>query len=201
MSKPRKSQHYPAEIATLIRAAQPLPAEIEGESDPDKRQKRQRECEIATDELIRISRDQKLFNQLSQERQFEVKWFIEDLKRQSRRTVRSRGKFPVRKGGRPRDDHRRLLIAVKMAGLVDGGATVHKAIKLVRQWQFGKSIAPATVKDIHFDKDPEWQRLVRVELARRAYEASVEEDALRAPLRTRQHAARLEKPKRKAVVI
>jgi hypothetical protein len=198
MCKPRKSQRYVADIATLLRDVQPTNAEIEGEADPDRRQKRRRACEIATDELIRISRDRKVFNQLSRSHQLEVQWFIKELKR-------FRREFPTQKGGRRRDDHRRLLIAVKMAELVDVGATVPQAVKLVRQWhneRFDKPIAAASVRAIHFRKNPEWQGLVQVERARRAYdEASVDKAARRAAWRAALPTiAQLDKPKRKAIV-
>jgi hypothetical protein len=172
MSKQRKSQHYPAEIATLIRAAQPTYAEIEGEPDLAKRQKRQRECDRATDELIEISRSPKLFVQLSRAHQLEIQWVIEGLKR-------SRRAFPTRKGGRPPDEHRRLLIAVKTAERVKGGATVSEAIKFVCGWHnecFQGSLEPKSVKAIYYDKDPEWQRSLHVELSRRAYERQADED-------------------------
>jgi hypothetical protein len=196
MSKPRKSRHYPAEIDTLIRAAQPTYAEIEGEPDPDKRRERERERDIATDELIRISQSRKLFNQLSRTRQFEVRWFIEGLKR-------ARGEFPTRKGGRPPDEHRRLLLAVKMAELVEGGATATQAIQAGFKWSNAEFGSPATigaVNDIFYENDPEWQRLVRVELARRAYETAVDEDARRATMRARRRTP-TGRQKRKAIAI
>jgi hypothetical protein len=198
MSKRRKSPHYVAEIATLTRAAQPTYAEIEGEPDSDKRQKRHREREIATDELVRIFRSRKLFGELSRADQLPIQWLIEGLKRSQR-------EFPTRKGGRPPDEHRRLLTAVKMAELVKGGATVSDAIKRVCEWHnecFKGSMGPTSVKTIHLDKDPEWQRLLHVELSRRAYERQADENARRAALSTRRRIASLnEKPKRKAIVV
>jgi hypothetical protein len=171
MSKRRKSPHYVAEIATLIRAAQPTYAEIEGEPDLDKRQKRQRECDRATDELIGISRNRRLFGQLSRADQLQIQWFINGLKR-------SRREFPTRKGGRPPDQHRRLLIAVKMAELIKRGATVADASKLVCGWHnayFNGSLEPKSVEAIYYDKDSEWQRLLHVELSRRAQEKQADE--------------------------
>jgi hypothetical protein len=52
----RKGLYYRPAISTLLRDAQPLPKELEGESDKQSKKNAERRRDIATDELITISR-------------------------------------------------------------------------------------------------------------------------------------------------
>jgi hypothetical protein len=108
MTRPRKGLYYRPEIPTLLRDAQPLPKELEGDSDKQSKKDAERRRDIATDELIKLYRDPEDMAQLSASDRLGVRIFCEQLKR------RNRGKLPAPRGGRPDNDHDQMLIAVKV---------------------------------------------------------------------------------------
>jgi hypothetical protein len=163
----------------LLRDAMTTRAEIAREPDPIKRREMERARDVATVEVSRITRDKKTFAQLSREHQLEVRWLVDALARQQRRLpLKERKHFPTRRDGRPRDDHRRLLIAVTMRELTRDGMTVAAAIAHVAG---PSAMSRRRAKEIYYSHDldvgerSEWERLIRVELARRAAERICDE--------------------------
>lgn len=179
VSRSRKGLHYVAEIETLLRDAQPTYADIDGESDPRKRLERERARDTARVALIRIARDGKAFQQLSPPHQLEVRSLADTVARQQRRLpIKKRKHFPTPQDGRPRDDHRRLLIAVTLRSLVNDGMTVHAAIAHsagrfnVSERRAGEIYSGS---DLAMHEVDQWERLIRAELARRGVELQADE--------------------------
>jgi hypothetical protein len=169
MTKPRKGVKYTSELDVLLRDAQPTRLEIENEPDLQKRRERQRARDIATDALIALFREHETQGRLKQ-LDFRVRLFFEQLKSR-------RGKLPKRKGGRPSSSHQQLLIAVGVReGITANGGRRGGVAKAIREIferyrkRFGIQRIE-TIKDIHYNPNPEWQRTVDTELARRKYEA------------------------------
>ena len=166
MTQRRKGQYCRPEIRTLLRDANPTTFEIKGEPDAHKRHRNERARDIAVDELVKMYRDYEKRGQLH-ELDFQVRIFCELLKR------RHGGKLPPGKGGRPSNEHQKLLIAVKVAEAVAAQAgkrkNVTRAIQLVHDTLTISNkrchVPVATIRDIYYDPDPEWQRTVKVELA------------------------------------
>jgi hypothetical protein len=170
MTKPRKGLKYTSELDVLLRDAQPTRFEIEEEPDPQKRRERQRARDIATDELITIFNDHEMRGQLKR-LDPRVRLFREQLR------THGSGKLPKRKGGRPSDPQQQLLIAVAVREAITAHGrqrgSVAKAIRETFEC-YGKCFGIhriETIKDIHYNREPEWQRTVDAELARRRYEA------------------------------
>jgi hypothetical protein len=168
MTKPRKGLKYTPPLDVLLRDAQPTRFEIENEPNLQKRRERQRARDIATDDLIELVREHETQGRLKQ-LDPRVRLFWEQLKS-------SRGKLPKRKGGRPSSSHQQLLIAAEIRERItaNGGrrGSVAKAIRETFE-RYGKRFGIQrieTIKDIHYNPDPEWQRTVDAELARRKYE-------------------------------
>ena len=106
MTQPRKGEKYIPEFASLMRDALPTWREIEGEYCERRRNERKRD--IAIDEIVTIYRDHEKQRQLDKlPPDFRI--VCEHLKH------RNGGKLPTRKGGRPPDEHKKLLIAVDVA--------------------------------------------------------------------------------------
>jgi hypothetical protein len=179
VSRSRKGLHYVAEIQTLLRDSQPTYADIEGESDPRKQRERERARDTARVALIRIARDRKAFEQLSRPHQLEVRSLVDAVARQQRQLpIRIRKHFPTPKDGRPRDDHRRLLMAVTLRSLVNNGMTVSAAIA----HSAGRfNVSERRAREIYSGSDlamhevDEWERLIRAELARREVERQADQ--------------------------
>jgi hypothetical protein len=165
MTQPRKGEKYRPEIASLVRDALTTRREIEGESDPRERQRIERKRDIAIDEIVTMYRDYEKQGQLDK-LPLEIQIVCEHLR------CLNGGKLPTRKGGRPPDEHKKLLIAVKVAealaaqpgrkSVTDAVRHVHKTFVLN-----GKrcAVPENTIRDYYYDRAPGWQRAIKVELA------------------------------------
>jgi hypothetical protein len=167
MTKLRKQiERYIPEISTLLRDAEPTWAEIEGEQDPRKRRDRERARDVANDELLSMYRDAEKRDALDQ-LDYRVRVHCEQLRE------RNGGKLPTRKGGRPFNEHQRLLIAVAVREAISAQTSkrknVARAIRDVfERYRARFNISIETIRDLHYDRDPEWQRTVAAEMAFRA---------------------------------
>jgi hypothetical protein len=167
MAKPRKGEKYVPEINSLLRDMLPTRQEIKGERHPQRRRANKRAQDKAVDELVTIYRDHEARGKLS-ELDPRVQMVCEDLKR------KNGGKLPRRKGGRPADLHRRLLIAIGVRESVESRTGTQKAVEQALAEVATKfNITPRTVRDIYYDRKPEWRKLLCAEIARRRYENSV----------------------------
>jgi hypothetical protein len=155
---PRFPPEIPSEIPVLLRDAQPTYADIEGETDVRKRRANERARDVARDRLMKMYREALKSGQLDK-LDFGVRMFCEELRKRNRRHL------PKPKGGRPTNEHRRLLIAVDMRETIDrhGGkrGSVERALKEVTERQ---NTTYRYVRNIHYDRDPEWRRTVKAEL-------------------------------------
>ena len=161
MTKPHRGTKYYSEVATLLRDAEPRWAEIEGQSDPRKRQN-ERARDLAIDELVLMYRDAVKLRALEW-LDPRITFFCERLK------DRNGGRLPTPKGGRPRNLHRRLLIEMAVIEAIEAEAgkrgAVERAMRRAAE-RFG--IKYRRVREIHYDPDPDWKRLVRLSGALRA---------------------------------
>jgi hypothetical protein len=150
VTKPRKGEAYVPELAILLRDAQPIAREL---GDPVA----MRRCELARDELFRVYRDAERAGAVAA-LDPGARMFCEDVKRANG------GKLPPRKGGRPKDEHRRLGICQKVQQRINDGGGVVESLKAVSEGE--KPPLPCeTVRDIWYDPDPAWQRLKLLALA------------------------------------
>jgi hypothetical protein len=171
----RKSQKYVPEIEILLRNANPTRSEIEGELDRKKREARQRERDIARDELMRMYRDWN--SGTSSILDFRVRLFCERL------IAENEGRIPPPLNtGRPPDKHRRLLIAVHVKEAIEASGGKRGSVKAaLSEVARRDGVSYDQVRDIHYDPDPDWRGIVAVELSRRkaervgAKQAGVEE--------------------------
>ena len=154
------------EISVLLRHAQPLHKEIEGETDSRARRERERARDFARDCLFKMYRYAEKRGKLG-DLDIRVRFFCEQLR------LHNDGILPRAKGGRPVSDHRRLLIAVHVHQEIEAlgrkKGSVEKALKHVAE---DDGVSYEYVREIHYDRDPEWRRIVAVELARRKFEAA-----------------------------
>jgi len=165
MTQPRKGEKYRPEFASLMRDALPTWREIEGESDPCERRRNERKRDIAIHEIVTIYRDHEKQRQLDK---LPPDFLIvcEHLKH------RNGGKLPTRKGGRPPDEHKKLLIAVAVKEALEaqaGRKSVTAAVRHVHKTFVlnGKrcTVPENTIRDYYYDRAPGWQRAIKVELA------------------------------------
>jgi hypothetical protein len=176
VTQPRKGLYCRSEIQTLLRDAQPLRKEIEGETDKQKKKYAERRRDTATDELIKLYRDVENKAALSPLDLLRVRTFCEQLKK------RNGGKLPALLGGAPSKDHKHLLIAVKveeaLAAQTGTRKNVTLAIKQVHETLVvddKRLVVPvATIRDIHYHyrADREANFALRAELSRRAVDRS-----------------------------
>jgi hypothetical protein len=164
VTKPRKSPLYPSDVRIHLRNAQLARFEIEDEPDERKRRELIRDRDMGKDELIKMYRDSLKRGTLDR-LDWHVRNFCEDLK------ARNGGRLPMPKGGRPRDDDRRLRIAIKVIETIEaikasGGkrGTIERAI---RQVATDFCVEYRRVREIYYDQDPSWRRDLRVSLALR----------------------------------
>jgi hypothetical protein len=157
----RKGTKYTRELPLLLRDAQPTWREIEGEPNAQRRRERIRARDLAYGELIKIYRDAERCGAVCR-LDIRVRSFCEAV------MARNRGRLPTPKGGRPADQHRRLLLAVK----------IHEEIRARgKKWGSVESalndvaarlgVSYDHLRDIYYDPDPEWRAAVEVELAHR----------------------------------
>jgi hypothetical protein len=164
VTKPRKSLHYPSDVRLLLRNAQITRFEIADESDECKRHELKRTQEIATGELIKIYRDSQRRGALDT-LDWGVRNFWEDLK------AKNVGRLPTAKGGRPRDEHRRLLMAIKVIEAIDfikaNGRRRGTVDRAIRQVAGEFCVEYRRVREVYYDRDPIWTRDLRLSLAMR----------------------------------
>jgi hypothetical protein len=123
----RKRPKIISPIDILLRNANPLRSEIEDEPDPRKREERQRECDIARDELMRMYRN---WLRGASHIDFQVRVFCEQ------QIVKNGGHMPPPLNtGRPPDKDRRLLIAVHVQEAIKASGGKREASRQ----PFGKS--------------------------------------------------------------
>jgi hypothetical protein len=159
MPRRRKGVEYLPEIPVLLRDANPTYDQIEDETDSPKRRERKRAHDFAIDCLTKMYRRAEKRGQISQ-LNFRVRLFCKRL------MERNHGRLPDPKGGRPTDEHRRLLIAVHVREAISSRGGKRGAVKqALDQVAEDDGVSYEYVREIHYDRDPEWQRGVDVELA------------------------------------
>jgi hypothetical protein len=83
---------------------------------------------------------------------------------------RNHGRLPDPKGGRPTDEHRRLLIAAHVREAIASHSGKWGSVELaLKQVAKDDGVSYEYVREIHYDRDPEWRRVVDVELAWRKF--------------------------------
>ena len=158
-------RELPREIPILLRLAQPTYSEIEGETNVRERRKRERERDSAINQLIKLYRDAGKRGKLEQF-DFRARMFCENLK------GRSGGRLPKVRGGRPIEEHRRLLIAVRIQEAIeilgkDKRGSVARALRAVARLVGKHNVSYEAVRKIYEDRDPEWLPAIKTELAAR----------------------------------
>jgi hypothetical protein len=157
------------ELSVLLRDARPTWHVIEGEPNPRKRRERIARAKSASDALIKICRAAQKRGSLAR-LDIRVRNFCEDLK------AGSSGHLPKPKGGAPIGKrHQRLLLAVKVheeiearKALGEKSVTDQVLRDLAEQMAERRTgVGYDYLKRIHYDRDPEWEQAVRVELDRR----------------------------------
>ena len=162
MPRPRKTPRYPDIIPVLIRDAQPLWQEIEGEQDPVARADAEARRTIALDRLVSIYLDHRKRGKLPELDQ-DIREICERL------AAENGGRLPRPRGGAPsqQDLHLRIHVAVVEA-LSAPSTTPRTADSVLHEVasRFGRSYE--VVRDIYHRSDSKWLRAVDVELAFRA---------------------------------
>jgi len=161
MTAPRKGTEHRSELAILLRDALPLTHELE-QPNPDRRHEVLRRFDIARDVLIGMYQEANRSGSM-QQLDAGVRMICEEWMRQNG------GKLPSRKGGRPKDEHARLLIWLHVHDAIQGGMGVVNAIRAVA------AELPRTyehVRDIWYDDDPEWRKWTELTLAMRSIAVS-----------------------------
>jgi hypothetical protein len=174
VTKPRKSRHYPSDIRIVLRNAQITRFEIEDELEERKRHELTRERDIARDVVIKMYRDAQKRDALDR-LDWGVRNFCDDLK------ASNNGRLPTPKGGRPRDDHRRLLIAIQVIEAIEAdranGGSRGAVDRAICQVAAKFDVTYRRVREIYYDRDPVWMRDLRVSLAMRGRALNQDEPA------------------------
>jgi len=165
VTRPRKSKEYEPLIPALVRDACPRWRDIEGEPDPRRRKENERRRDVAIDALGKLWADPIKRAQLDPSARLRCQMIFDANGR----------RWPKPKGGRPADEHRHLLIHVAVieklgSGRLNRGA-VGTALNAVAE---EKGCSYALVRNVYYDKNPEWVKTVKAELARRRYEEDVD---------------------------
>ena len=143
------------ELAILLRDAEPRADELNDA-------KCLRARDIARDELIRMYSEAEKAGTLAT-LDPRVRRVCDELKKING------GTLPPRKGGRPRDNHRRLLVCRKVQTRINAGEGVVEAMKQVAAAEKPPMTYEA-VRTIWYGPSPEWQRLVKADKSLWAYE-------------------------------
>lgn len=170
MTQPRKSRRYVPEVSILLRDAELRTDEL---NDSD----RLRDRDLARDELLRMYGQAERVSDL-QGLDPDVRLFCEDLKRANG------GTLPARKGGRPKDDQRRLMICRKVQARVNTGEGLVDAINNVAAAEC-PPLSYEAIRGIWFDPSPEWKRDKHVTLAIQALQTGVAPRSIDKPGRKR----------------
>ena len=164
MTRPRKSKEYEPLIPALVRDAWPRWQYIEGEPDPKKRRENERRRDVAIDALGKLWADPIKRAQLDPSARLRCQMIVDA----------NGGQFPKSKGGRPADEHRRPLIHVAVIEKLESATPNHGAVaRALNAVAEEEGCSYALVRNIFYDRDPEWVKTVRAELARRRYEKNV----------------------------
>jgi hypothetical protein len=146
-----------------VRDAQQLGREIDDTPDPRKAREAARARDVAHAELVRLYREARRAHALDKLR-IDARFFVENLIRQNG------GKLPKLRlpPGRPPNRQKMLIIHLavleELEALGPGRGRKTKAIEAVAQ-RFGR--APQVVRDIFYNRHPEWRETVTLELALR----------------------------------
>ncbi len=161
-----RGNRYIPSLPFLLRDAQPTYWELEGEPDARRRKENERRRDVARDELLRRYVEAEAASQLD-ELPRSIRELVEDWRRENG------GELPRRKGGAPADPHWRMSIHLAAKQAVDSG--VHEgrgAIASLEALADEACLSYESVRGVYYDKDPEWRRAVKAEIARRECEAS-----------------------------
>lgn len=166
---PRRDPLKIRTIPVLLRDAQPTWHEIDGEPNPRKR-RHARDSARAT--LMRMGRDAEKRGALAQ-LDIRIRNFLEREKVRNRRGHRKR--LPKPKGGRPLGNRVvRLLLAVEVHEAIEAHGKKRGSVGSALSEVAGRrGVSSNYLREIHYDRDPEWRRDVKAELARRKYEAAL----------------------------
>jgi len=159
MPRRRKGTKYVHSLAVLLRDAEPLHSEIEGEPDKDKRRERKRARDFARGELFKMYRDVEECGNLHT-LDIAVRMFCEQ------EIARNGGVLPKSPGGRPTKEHERLLVAVHvLESIAVLGKRRGKVELALRETADRFGLAYDHVRDIFYDRDPNWRRALKAEMA------------------------------------
>ncbi|MFI4973236.1 MAG: hypothetical protein ACHP84_01710 [Caulobacterales bacterium] len=158
MTRPRKGEHHVAELAILIADAEPLGRDLTSAS-PTVRRGTERKRDIARDELIGMYRDAQdagLLDRLDPR----VRLICDEWRRLNG------GLLPRRKGGRPKNEHHRLIIWLRVHDRSQAGMGIVAAMRAVAA-DHRPALTYEHIRNIWYDEDPEWVRLKQLTLAER----------------------------------
>jgi hypothetical protein len=166
------------ELPVLLRDAQPTWHEIAGKPNQRKRRERERARVSALEVLMRMYREAEERGALGQ-LDPRIRNCIEGEK------ARNGGRLPKPKGGKPlgHRDNKRFLLAVQVQEAIEARGekrgSVAEALEEVAEREGRNEEGPSDrdlndrLREIHYDRDPEWRRDVKLELARRKWEATL----------------------------
>jgi hypothetical protein len=154
------------ELSVLLRDAQTTDREIDGERNLRKQHERVRARDSAFEVLMRMYRDAKKRGNLDR-LDIRVRNCIERRKASNR--IRRRRLLPKPKGGKPFDARvKRLLLAVDVREAIEAhGKKRGRVGSALSEVADRRGVSSNYLREIHYDSDPEWQRDVKAELARR----------------------------------
>jgi hypothetical protein len=146
-----------------VRDAQRAGREIDDTPDPRKAREAARARDIARTELVHLYQEAKRAHALDK-LSLDIRFFIEDLIRANG------GKLPKLRlpPGRPRNPHKMMLVHLAVLEELDalglGHGNITKAIETVARRVHRRA---QDVRDIFYNRHPEWQEAVRVSIALR----------------------------------
>ena len=148
----QKGLRYLPDISTLLRDAEPLRREIEGEPDPATRKRNERRRDRARDALIRSARQAEeagTYLALSPDH----REFYERLTEEA-------GGAPRQIGGRPIDEHYEILLAIAARLAVSGCEEAHDeeagVVRALESVADRAGLSYERVRALHYRKDREW---------------------------------------------
>jgi len=151
------------ELATVLRDAQPTRHEIDGEPNLRKRRERIALAKSAREVLMRIHRDAEKRASLHR-LDPRVRNFVEGVK------ARNGGCLPKPKGGKPlgHRDHDRFLLAIKVQEAIEARGKKRGSVEgALNEVAEREGVDYDRLREIHYDRDPDWKRAVKIELDRR----------------------------------
>jgi hypothetical protein len=160
------------DLSVLLRDARTTGHEIKDEPNPRKRDELDRARASAIEILMRMHRNAEKRDALSQ-LDPRIRNFVEDLKARNRRPHRKR--LPKPKGGRPFGNRvKRLKHAIKIHEAIEARGKKRGSVEAaLNEVADCLGVSYEYLREIHYDRDPEWRRDVRAELGRMKWEATV----------------------------